>query len=201
MNTTDRVDMTVEGEGSLPRMIGRMVAVVIAGWIILVVVGGLEPVGRHFVILGVLRIALFAALVALAIKTGQHQRRFGVFGLGVAAVGVLANLAGGVGSVVTDGWNYNPFGPGAAASPPWYALVIGLSAFLFALGSILTGVAARSAGWLALAAVLGGLLYPMTIVMQELHGHDPGDLWGHLIWIAPWLVLALGLSRIGSRRA
>ena len=123
-----------------------------------------------------------------------------MFGLGVAAVGIVANLAGGVGSVITDGWNYNPFGPGAAASPPWYAYVIGLGAFIFALGSILTGIAARSAGWLALAALLGGLLYPMAVVMQELYGHDPGDLLGHLIWIAPWLVLALGLSRIGSRR-
>lgn len=201
MNTTDRVNVTIEGEGGVPRMVGRLAAVVIAGWIILVVVGGLEPVGRHFVILGVLRIALFAALVALAIKTGQHRHRFGVFGLGIAAVGAVANLVGGVGSVVTDGWNHNPFEPGAAATPPWYAFVIGLSAFLFALGSILTGVAARSAGWLALAAALGGLLYPMAVVMQEIYGHDPGDLLGHLIWIAPWLVLALGLSRIGSRQA
>ena len=196
MNATDQVDMIDEDEGSrLPRVVGRIVAAVIAGWIILVVVGGLEPVGRHFVILGILRIALFAALVALALKTGRHQSRFGVLGLGVAAVGAVANLAGGVGSVVTDGWNYNPFAPGAAASPPWYAFVIGISAFLFALGSILTGIAARSAGWLAVAAVLGGMLYPMAVVMQELYGHDPGDLLGHLIWIAPWLALALGLSR------
>ena len=197
MNATDRVDMTDEDEANrLPRVIGRIVAALIAGWIILVVVGGLEPVGRHFAILGVLRIALFAALIALTIAIGHPWSRFSVFGLGVAAVGVAANLAGGVGSVITDGWNYNPFAPGAAASPPWYAYVIGLSAFIFALGSILTGIAARSAGWLAGTAVLGGLLYPMTVVMQEVYGHDPGDLLGHLIWIAPWLVLALGLSRV-----
>ena len=201
MNATDRVDMINEDEAyRAPRMVGRIVAAVIAGWIILVVVGGLESVGRHFVILGILRIALFAALVALALKARRTRSRLGVFGLGVAAVGVVANLAGGVGSVITDGWDYNPFAPGAAASPPWYAFVIGISAFIFALGSILTGIAARSAGWLAAAAVLGGLLYPMAVVMQELYGHDPGDLLGHLIWIAPWLVLALGLSRIGSRR-
>lgn len=60
---------------------------------------------------------------------------------GVAAVGAVANLAGGVGSVVTDGWDYNPFAPGAAESPPWYAFVIGISAFIFAFGSILTGEA------------------------------------------------------------
>ncbi len=200
---TDRVDQIDEDEAArLPGVVGRMVAAVIAAWIILVVAGGLESVGRHFVILGVLRIALFAALVALVVKAGhRHQSRFGVIGLGVAAVGVVANLIGGVGSVVTDGWNYNPFAPGAAASPPWYAFVIGLSAFLFALGSVLTGIAARSAGWLAVAAVFGGLLYPMAVVMQELYGHDPGDLLGHLIWIAPWLLLTLGLGWIGSRRA
>ena len=202
MNATDRVDMTNEDESNrLPRLIGRIVAAVIAGWIILVVVGGLESVGRHFVILGILRIVLLAALVVLVLKAGRNPNRFGVLGLGVAAVGAFVNLVGGVGSVVTDGWNYNPFAPGATASPPWYAFVIGISAVIFALGSILTGIAARSAGWLAVAAVLGGVLYPMAIVMQELYGHDPGDLLGHLIWIAPWLVLALGLSRIGSRRA
>jgi hypothetical protein len=202
MNAADRVngsDAAVANRQS--RLIGQIVATVITGWIILVVAGGLEPVGSHFVILGVLRIVLFAALVALAVKAGQRRSRFGVFGLGVAAVGAVANLAGGVGSVVTDGWDYNPFAPGAAESPPWYAFVIGISAFIFALGSILTGVAARSAGWPAVAAVLGGLLYPMAVVMQELYGHDPGDLVGHLIWIAPWLVLALGLSRTDSRRS
>lgn len=175
-------------------MIGTLVTAAVAVWIIFVVVGGLEPVGRHFVILGVLRLALFAALVGLALSASSTPSRLGQLGLGVAAIGSLANLAGGVGSVATDGWNYNPFEPSAAASPPWYAFVIGISAFIFAIGSILTGIAARSAGWLAVAAVLGGLLYPMTVVMQELYGHDPGDLLGHLIWIAPWLFLAWGLS-------
>ncbi|HWL50051.1 MAG TPA: hypothetical protein VNT92_09245 [Acidimicrobiia bacterium] len=180
-------------------MIGRVVTAVIAGWIIFVVVGGLQPVGRHFLILGVLRLALLAALIGLALSTSTHRSRLGKAGLGIAAVGAVANLAGGVGSVVTDGWNYDPFGPGADASPPWYAFVIGLSAGLFALASILTGIAARSAGWLALTAVVGGVLYPATILMQGIYGHDPGDLIGHLIWIAPWFVLGLGLSRSDSR--
>jgi hypothetical protein len=176
-------------------MTGRIVTAVIAGWVILVVVGGLEPVGRHFLILGVLRLALLAALIGLSLSTSTHRSRLGATGLVIAAVGAVVNLAGGVGSVVTDGWNYDPFGPDAAASPPWYAYVIGLSAFLFALGSILTGIAARSAGWLAHTAVLGGVLYPATILMQGIYGHDPGDLIGHLIWIAPWFALVLGMSR------
>ena len=197
-----RVDtINSEDRGNrLPRAIGRVVSAAIAGWIVLVVVGEFESVGRHFVILGILRIALFAALVGLALVASTHRSRLGLVSLGVAAVGAAANIAGGVGSVVTDGWNYNPFGAGADVAPPWYAYVIGLSAFIFALGSILSGIAARSAGWLAVAAVLGGMLYPMAIVMQELYGHDPGDLLGHLIWIAPWLVLALGLSGVGRSK-
>ena len=79
--------------------------------------------------------------------------------------------------------------------------MIGLSALLFAVGSVLTGIAGRSGGWLAVAAVLGGVLYPMAFVMQGLYGHDPGDLLGHLIWIAPWLALTLGLCRVERRTA
>ena len=73
-----------------------------------------------------------------------------------------------------------------------------LSAFVFALGSVLTGIAGRSGGWLAVAAVLGGVLYPMAFVMQGLYGHDPGDLLGHLIWIAPWVALTFGLTRLST---
>ena len=105
-------------------------------------------------------------------------------------VGAATNLVGGIGSVLTDGWSHDPFGQGALPSPPWYAYVIGLSAFLFAVGGILVGIAGRSSGWPAIAAVLGGVLYPMTFVMQGLFGHNPGDLLGHLIWIAPWFALA-----------
>lgn len=198
MNTKNRIDTTHVTDRGIrsPQVVGGVVSAVIAAWVVLVVVGGLESVGRHFLILGVLRLALFAALAALALTIAAPRSRLGYLGLGAAAVGAAANLAGGVGSVVTDGWTYDPFGAGAAdLAPPWYAYVIGLSAFIFAVGSVLTGIAARSAGWLAVAAVLGGVLYPMAFVMQGLYGHDPGDLLGHLIWIAPWFVLSVGLSR------
>ncbi len=145
--------------------------------------------------------ALLVALLGFAaafVAPGSRLRRWA---LAVATIGAVANLAGGVGSVVTDGWSYDPFGPGAG-DPPWYAFVIGLSAFLFAVGSVLTGIAGRAGGWLAVAAALGGVLYPMAFVMQGIYGHDPGDLLGHLIWIAPWLALTLGLMRVrqGDRR-
>jgi hypothetical protein len=195
MDTRSRIDAshdTNRGTRS-PRDVGRVVAVVIAAWVAVIVVGGLESIGRHFLILGVLRLALFAALLGLAWVAPRS--RLGRLGLIAAAVGAGANLVGGVGSVFTDGWTHDPFGPDAAASPPWYAYVIGLSAFIFAVGSVLTGIAARAAGWPAVMAVLGGVLYPMTFVMQGLYGHDPGDLLGHLVWIAPWLALALGLAR------
>ena len=200
MNTTRRIEKNDTDRWiRSPRDVGRVVTAVIAIWVAVAVVGGLEPVGRNFLILGVLRLALFAALVGLALAVVAHRSRLGILGLVAAAIGAVANLIGGVGSVVTDGWSHNPFGAGADATPPWYAYVIGLSAAIFAVGSIVTGMAARSAGWLAVAAVLGGVLYPMAFVMQGLYGHDPGDLLGHLIWIAPWLVLAVGLSRFTPR--
>lgn len=202
MKTRNRIDATHDtSRGFSPQVVGRVVSAVIAAWVVLVVVGGLESVGRHFVLLGVLRLALFAALAGLALTVAAPSGRLGRLGLAAAAIGAAANLIGGVGSVVTDGWSHDPFGAGADASPPWYAYVIGLSAVIFAVGSILTGIAARSAGWLAVAAVLGGVLYPMAFVMQGLYGHDPGDLLGHLIWIAPWLVLSLGLSRSARARS
>jgi len=200
MDTTRRIDLQDTDRATRsPRDVGLLVTAVIAIWVVVVAVGGLEPVGRHFLMLGVLRLVLFAALVGLALAVAAHRNRLVFLGLVAAAVGAAANLVGGVGSVVTDGWSYDPFGAGADAAPPWYAYVIGLSAAIFAVGSILTGIAARSAGWLAMTAVLGGVLYPMTFVMQGLYGHDPGDLLGHLIWIAPWLVLAVGLSRFSPR--
>ncbi|MGI9085240.1 MAG: hypothetical protein ACR2FE_08090 [Aeromicrobium sp.] len=180
---------------------GRAVAPVIAVWVVFVVAGGLEPIGRHFLVLGLLRVSLFVALLGFAAAFVARSGLLGRLGLGAAAIGAGLNLLGGIGSVITDGWSYDPFGPGSALEPPWYAYVIGLSAFVFALGSILTGVAGRSGGWLAVAAVLGGVLYPMAFVMQGLYGHDPGDLLGHLIWIAPWLALTIGLARSGRSSA
>ncbi len=200
MNTTGRIDThDTDLKIHAPRRVGPVVTAVIAIWVVVVVVGGLESVGRNFLMLGALRLALFAALVGLALAVAAHRSRLGFLGLVTAAVGAGANLIGGVGSVITDGWSHNPFGAGADAAPPWYAYVIGLSAAIFAVGSILTGIAARSAGWPAVAAVLGGVLYPMAFVMQGLYGHNPGDLLGHLIWIAPWLALAVGLSRFTPR--
>ena len=182
--------------------IGIAVTAVIAGWIGFVVIGGLESIGRHFLILGVLRVVLLVALLGFAAAFVARGSRLGRVGLGLAAVGAVVNLAGGIGSVVVDGWTFNPFGPGMEDQPlAWYPYVIGLSAFIFAIGGILTGIAGRSAGWLAAAVVLGGVLYPMAFVMQGVLGHDPGDLVGHLIWIAPWLALAAGMSRLVHRSA
>lgn len=199
MTTQDRIaSLDTQERTRSASGIGRAVLAVTAAWVVLVVVGGLEPIGRHFLILGVLRVALLAALLGFAATYVPRSSWLGRLGLGAAAVGAAANLIGGVGSVVVDGWTHNPFGPGTEEMPgSWYPYVIGLSAFVFALGSVLAGIAGRSGGWLAVAAVLGGVLYPMAFVMQGLFGHDPGDLLGHLIWIAPWVALTLGLSRRG----
>ena len=198
MDTKNRTETRLEPRGALDATsrIGLAVSAVIVGWVVFVVVGGLESIGRHFLLLGVLRVVLLGALLGFAASFVARGSRLGRVGLGLAAVGAVANLAGGIGSVVVDGWTFNPFGPGMEDQPvAWYPYVIGLSAFLFAIGGILTGIAGRSGGWLAVAAVLGGVLYPMAFVMQGVLGHDPGDLVGHLIWIAPWLALTLGMSR------
>lgn len=201
MDTKNRTETSLEesiGPDTTSR-IATAASAVIAAWVVFVVVGGLEPIGRHFLILGGLRVVLLAVLIGFA-AVGARGSRLGRVGLGLAAVGAVANLAGGIGSVVVDGWTFNPFAPGMEDQPvAWYPYVIGLSAFLFAVGGILTGIAGRSGGWLAVAAVLGGVLYPMAFVMQGLLGHDPGDLVGHLIWIAPWLTLALVMSRLAPK--
>ena len=178
---------------------GQAVTAVIVAWVVFAVADRLESVGRHFLVLGVLRMALLVALLgftAAFVAPGTRLRRWA---LGMAGIGAVANLVGGLGSVLTDGWSHDPFAPGAG-DPPWYAFVIGLSASLFAVGSVMTGIVGRSGGWLAVAAVLGGVLYPMAFVMQGLYGHDPGDLLGHLIWIAPWLALTIGLTRVRPRQ-
>jgi hypothetical protein len=184
----------------LPRRIGQVVTGVVLAWLVFVLVGGLEAMGRHFVVLGVLRLAMLAALLALVLSAGAQTSRLGRLGLGVAALGAVLNLMGGVGAVVTDGWTYNPFDPAVEAAPPWYAYVIGGSAMVFALGSILAGLAARSAGWPAIAAVLGGLLYPMAFVLQGVYGAATGAVIGHLVWVAPWLALSLALAGPAVRR-
>ncbi len=204
MDTKNQIETSREqhrGEESTSR-VGMAVSAVIAAWVVFVVIGGLETIGRHLLILGALRMVLLVALLGFAAAFVARGSRLGRVSLGLVAVGAVANLVGGIGSVVVDGWTFNPFAPGMEDQPvAWYPYVIGLSAFVFAVGCILTGIAGRSGGWLAVAAVLGGVLYPMAVVMQGLLGHDPGDLVGHLIWIAPWLALTVGMSRLGHRSA
>lgn len=204
MDTKNRTETGLEqhrGSDTTSR-IGLAVSAVIAAWIAFVLIGGLEPIGRHFLVLGVLRVALLAALLGFAVAYVARSSRLGRVGLVIAVVGAVGYLVGGIGSVVVDGWTYNPFAPGTEDDPVgWYPYVLGLSGIVFALGAILTGIAGRSGGWLAVAAVLGGALFPMAFVMQGLLGHNPGDLLGHLIWIAPWLALTLGMSRLAPEPA
>lgn len=102
------------------------------------------------------------------------------------------NFAGGVGAVLTDGWSFDPFAPGGPAEPPWYAYLVLVGAMVFTLGAILVGVAGRRGGWLAVAVILGGILYAAAI---------PLGAYGHVVWVAPWFALALGLaSKSGAAR-
>ena len=150
-----------------------------------------EPEGRAFILLGFARIVVFFALWAVASLAAGEQSKLMTTGLYLAFVGALANALGAIGAVVTDGLEYNPFETAANVEPPWYAYVIGLSAFVFALGALLVGIAAWRAGVkrAGLAAILGGAIYPVAFIAV-----------GHAIWALPWLALGV-LVYMDSRDA
>lgn len=66
-------------------------------------------------------------------------------------------------------------GAGAPADPPWYDFVIGLSGLLFAVSTILVGIAGRRAGHLASAAIVAGVSFPLVFAL--------GDTCGHIAWL------------------
>lgn len=175
---------------------GHVAAAAIAAWVLYVIVGGLEGTGRHFVVLGALRIVLFGALLAFALAFGARERRLGRVGLVFAAVGATAYLAGGIGSVATDGWSFDVFAGDDAAEPPWYAYVLGLSGIVFALGTTLVGIAGRSGGRLAIAAILAGLLFPAVFALQAY-----GNVVGHIVYLTPWMALAVGVAAASPDRS
>ena len=176
---------------------GHVAAAVIAAWIVYVLVGGLEGTGQHFVVLGALRVVLFGALLAFAVAVGANAGRLGRAGLAIAAVGAGAYLLGGVGAVATDGWSFDVFAGDGEFEPPWYAYVLGLSGILFALGTILVGIAGRSSGRLAVAVILAGALFPVVFALQE----PLGFAGAHIVWLLPWMALAAGLIATPADRA
>ena len=176
---------------------GHVAAAVIAAWIVYVLVGGLEATGQHFVVLGALRVVLFGALLAFAVAVGAQAGRLGPAGLVLAAVGAAAYLFGGVGAVATDGWSLDIFAGEAELNPPWYAFVLGLSGILFAVGTLLVGIAGRSGGRLAIAVILAGAMFPLVFALQSPLGYAGA----HIVWLVPWMVLAAGLiARPADRR-
>ena len=168
--------------------VGYVAAGVIVAWVVFAILGDLQPNGRHLLVLGALRVVLFGLLLAVAVRIGATRGLLGRTGLVLAGVGAAVNFLGGAGAVITDGWSYNPFEPGSDAPPPWYAYLVLAGGLLFALGPVLVGIAARSASLLAGVVVAAGVLYAGAIL---------GPL-GHLVWIAPWLVLAclMAMDRI-----
>lgn len=175
--------------------VGQVAAVVIGSFITYSLIVGLEGTGLHFLELGVLRIVLFAALLAFARWSGAGTRRLGRFGTGLAGVAAATFLGGGIGAVATDGWSLDIF-DSETTGAPWYAYVIGLSGMLFALGTILVGVTGRSAGRLAAVVILGGAAFPLAFAL--------GPTAGHVAWLVPWMIIAIGLTRpseYGARQA
>ncbi|MGH2899861.1 MAG: hypothetical protein ACRDMZ_14400 [Solirubrobacteraceae bacterium] len=169
---------------------GHVATAAIAAWAVYAVVDGIEGTGQNFVILGSLRIVLFGALLAFARSAAASERRLGRTGLALAGSGAGLFLAGGIGAAATDGWSFDVFAAEQANYFPWYVAVLALSGLLFAVGTVLVGVAARPAGWLAAAAILAGVMFPAVFALQE----PLGDAGAHLVWLAPWLALALGVA-------
>ena len=174
-----------------PALAARILLAVIAAWTVWAVIDLLEPVGRHFLGLGALRIAMLATLFAFAIVAGARDRRLGNVGLAIASFAAVLNVSGAIGSVAMDGWSYNPFDDsGPEAAPPWYTYAIGSSALLFALASSLVGIAGRGHR-LSVPVILAGVLYVPAVALSQ-----SSPLAGHLIWVAPWLFVALGLAPV-----
>ena len=171
----------------------QLAAAVIGAFIVYILIVGLEGTGRHFLELGVMRVVLFGALLSFARWSGALGRRLGMFAIGMNGLAAVGFVCGAIGAIVTDGWSYDVFGPGTPADPPWYAFVIGLSGLLFAVSTILVGIAGRSAGRLAAAALVAGVSFPLVFAL--------GDTAGHVAWFVPWFVLSMGLIRARSQRA
>jgi hypothetical protein len=171
----------------------QVAAAVIGAFIVYILIVGLEGTGRHFLELGAMRVVLFGALLSFARWSGALGHRLGKFAIGMNGLAAVAFVGGAIGAIVTDGWSYDVFGPGTPAEPPWYAFVLGLSGLLFAVSTILVGIAGRSAGRLAAAALVAGVSFPLVFAL--------GDTAGHVAWLVPWLVLSMGLTRARSQAA
>jgi hypothetical protein len=175
---------------------GHVAAAAIAVFVVYALVGGLEANGRHFVELGALRIVLFGALLTFAQGSGAAGRRLGRAGLVVAGLTALTYLAGSIGAVATDGWSYEVFDPSLeGVDPPWYAYVLGAAGILFALGTLLVGIAGRTGNRLAVAVIAAGAAFPLVFVLRDVLG----EAGAHAVWLAPWMVVAVGLVRGAER--
>ncbi len=165
--------------------VGFVTAGAIAAWLVFALLDQLAPNGRHLLALGVLRIVMLGALLAFAGLVGMQASRLGRTALSIAALGAVVNLAGGVGAVLTDGWPFDPFAPGGPEEPPWYAYLVLAGAAVFMLGTILVGIAGRLRRRLAVAVILGGVLYASVGLLGS---------YGHVVWVLPWFALALALA-------
>ncbi len=158
-------------------------------FVIYALIVGLEGTGRHFLEIAIVRIALLGGLIGFSRWSGAHARRLGRIGTGVAAVATVAFFAGAVGALATDGWSYDVLAEGDV-DPPWYAYIIGLSGIVFALGTVLLGIAGRSAGSLAKLVIVAGATFPLVFAL--------GPTAGHAAWLTIWTMLGVGLVRTAT---
>ncbi|HEV2755126.1 MAG TPA: hypothetical protein VG318_05040 [Actinomycetota bacterium] len=186
----------IEGRPTARIGAGHVATAAIAVFVVYALVGGLKGTGRHFVELGALRIVLFGALLAFAQGSGAGARRLGRTGLVMAGITAVTFLAGAFGAVATDGWSYDIFDPSLEGDEaPWYAYVIGASGILFALGTLLVGIAAWGRSRLAVAAILAGAMFPLVFILET----PLGAAGAHSVWLAPWMLLSVGVAMGADR--
>ncbi len=158
---------------------------------------GLPGNARSFVVLGALRVVLFAALLAYVVHSGTSSR-LGRVGLGFVAVTTVSYLVGGIGAAVTDGWSLDVLTEENTTYTPWYAYVLGASFLVYAVGTLLVGLATRRARpGPARALMAAGLVAPFAIGVSESVGHVAG----HTLLLAPWLVFTALVAAPGRRLA
>lgn len=184
-------DMADHHGGSLWRTsdvaLAGLAAIVAAG--VYVAADGLDSaVTRGFVVLAALRVILLGVVLAFGSAVRATGGRLVTIGLLLAALGVAGYVVGAIGGIATDGWTYDALDEDVAL--PWYLPFVGIGAIVFSVGTVLVGIAGRSAGWPAVALVLSGVAYPLLLFPAQ----PFGTVAGHLIWLVLWLAFAAGMA-------
>ena len=167
------------------RSLALILLTVAFAFLVYIGVAGLGTTGQHLFVISLARLGFLVGLGAI-VAASRRQSRLLYGGFTLAVVAAVFNLVGAISHIAIDGWAFDPFsGALAAAQPPVYSMIIGLTAVLFALGTILVAIGLlrqKASTRLAWVTLFAGVLYAVAIPLAAL---------GHIIWTIPWLVLGL----------